>query len=486
MELFIDNMKWPFAACLVLTGIHVYLGIHVVARKVIFVDLALAQIAALGTAVGIVIGGYDVHQNPWTLFGYSFAFACMGALLLTITRTRTDRVPHEAVIGIIYAVAFAAGLLLLSRSATGPMELRHIVEGELLFVKPDKVKLTAGLYAFVGLIHWIFRRPFLALSFRPAEVPESKATLWDFLFYLTFGFVITSSVAIAGVFLVFSYLVIPSVAAMLLAERIRTRLAIGWIGGTLISATGCWLSWESGLPTSALIVVLFGAALAIVGVVRRIVTSTDRPRTLKRMAAVTGLLAAFAAAMLVMSKPLEDPYERAKRGIRGSESAQRITAISTFAKYPDRRDEWLPWVREAAGDPHRDVRAAAFGLLGIDAMVEKLGSDDAGVRTQAVDQLHKLGDPAGAGPLLEAAAREPEADIRIEMAEVALELGDARAIGALLDVIEDESVPAYLKEHPSHALGAHVDRRVDLKEMRAWYEANRERLRYVDGRFVAD
>jgi zinc/manganese transport system permease protein len=471
-------MRWPFAACLVLTGIHVYLGIHVVARKVIFVDLALAQIAALGTAVGILLG-YDAHHDPWELFGYSFAFSCLGALLLTITRPRSLKVPHEAIIGIVYAVAFAAAVVVLSRSPTGPEELRRNLEGNILWVTPAKVKLTAGLYAAIGLIHVAFRRRFLAASFGPGE----PSVGWDFLFYLTFGFVITSSVAMAGVFLVFSYLVIPAVGAMLLADRIGPRLAIGWIGGALISFAGIALSWKSGLPTSPLIVVLLGGALAIVGIVRRIVTSTDRRRTLLRMGAVAGLIGVFAAAVLALSKPEQDPYERAMHLMHGGDNTERIAAMNTLEKFPQRRDQWLPLVAKAADDPNSQVRAAALRLLGVDALIRKLSSTDAAVRADVLEQMEQLppGDPAVTAALLSAAGLEPEVDLRIEMYDALLKRGEPRAIEPLIRILADPAVPEYLRQDAVDHLRAHLPVPVSLTDWggaRQWWESNRERIKF--------
>src|SRR5688572_12264450 len=136
MAAFLESMAWPFAACLVLAGIHVYLGIHVLARKVIFVDLALAQIAALGTVWGVILG-WDVHEDPWPIKGFSLAFCVLGAAVFSATRARRERVPHEAVIGITYAVALAATILLSSDLAHGAEEVRELLTGSILWVRPE-------------------------------------------------------------------------------------------------------------------------------------------------------------------------------------------------------------------------------------------------------------------------------------------------------------------------------------------------------------
>src|SRR5947199_7465277 len=253
-------LLWPFLASLILTGIHAYLGVHVVERGVIFVDLALAQIAALGATTAILIG-MDPHGTGayWMSLGFTF----VGAGIFTFVRSRQKRIPLEAFIGITYAVASAAAIIAMSK-ATGETEhLKDMLVGNILAVSRHEVIKTALLYGAIGLFHYIFRRKFLSISMDPAaaEAQGINVRLWDFLFYASFGFVVTSSVAIAGVLLVFCYLIVPSVGAMLFADKIGTRLAIGWIMGTLVSALGCYLSVYLDLPTGATIVCTFGGIL---------------------------------------------------------------------------------------------------------------------------------------------------------------------------------------------------------------------------------
>jgi len=258
----------PFLASLILTGIHAYLGVHVVERGVIFVDLALAQIAALGATTAILIG-MDPHGTGayWMSLGFTF----VGAGIFTFVRSRQKRIPLEAFIGITYAVASAAAIIAMSK-ATGETEhLKDMLVGNILAVSRHDVLKTALLYGVIGLFHFIFRKKFLAisLSHNSAETqPELNVRLWDFLFYASFGFVVTSSVAIAGVLLVFCYLVVPSVGAMLFADRIGTRLAIGWTMGTLVSALGCYCSVYFDTPTGATIVCTFGAVLVVMAGVK--------------------------------------------------------------------------------------------------------------------------------------------------------------------------------------------------------------------------
>ena len=252
----------PFLASLILTGIHAYLGVHVVERGVIFVDLALAQIAALGATVAILIG-MDVHRGG--AYWVSLAFTFLGAAIFSLARTRRGHIPQEAFIGIAYAVASAAAIVMMSK-ATGETEhLKDMLVGNILAVSYHDVEKTAALYGVIGLFHYIFRKKFLLISTNAAEAERQgiRIRLWDFLFYASFGLVVTSSVSIAGVLLVFCYLVVPSVGAMLFAERIGTRLAIGWSMGTIVSALGVYLSVVLDLPTGATIVCTFGAVLVV-------------------------------------------------------------------------------------------------------------------------------------------------------------------------------------------------------------------------------
>jgi zinc/manganese transport system permease protein len=259
----------PFIASLILTGIHAYLGVHVVERGVIFVDLALAQIAALGATIAILIG-MDPHGTGayWLSLGFTF----IGALIFSFVRSRHKRIPLEAFIGITYAVASAAAIIAMSK-ATGETEhLKDMLVGNILAVSRHDVLKTALLYGAIGAFHFIFRRRFLAISLHHDNGVDLgfNVRLWDFLFYASFGFVVTSSVAIAGVLLVFCYLVVPSVGAMLFADRIGTRLAIGWTMGTLVSALGCWFSVQFDTPTGATIVCTFGAVLVCMAVARSV------------------------------------------------------------------------------------------------------------------------------------------------------------------------------------------------------------------------
>lgn len=271
MSEFLHIMIWPFLACLVLTGIHAYLGLHVIERQVIFVDLALAQIAALGANSALLWGlACDGAASYWLSLGFTVA----GAAIFSLTRFRHQRVPQEAVIGIVYAVSAALLILILSRSGEGDEHIRHALVGNVLLVTPAEIAKILVIYAAVGLFHYIYRDKFILISRNPdlAYAKGWNVRLWDFLFYATFGIVVTSSVQIAGVFVVFSFLIVPAVAAMLYCTSVHSRLLFGWACGVVASLLGMTVSYVWDFPTGASVVCAFGAVLAALALLRRRLT----------------------------------------------------------------------------------------------------------------------------------------------------------------------------------------------------------------------
>jgi len=254
----------PFLACLVLTAIHVYLGLHVLARGVIFVDLALAQVAALGVTIAF-LAGHAIQSEA--AYWYALAFTLGGAALFAASRTRRAPVPQEAIIGIVYAVSAAAAVLVVDRAPQGGEHIKQILVGSILTVTPAEVGTLALLYAPIGVLHWLVRRPLLEISFDPEGAGARRAVrAWDFIFYASFGVVVTSSVRLAGVLLVFAYLIVPATAAAALARSARGRLLVGWALGLLVSVAGLVASWTWDLPTGATVVVTFGVLVAAVAV----------------------------------------------------------------------------------------------------------------------------------------------------------------------------------------------------------------------------
>lgn len=266
----LEFMFLPFIACLILTGIHAYLGIHVIEREVIFVDLALAQIAALGAIIAFLFG-MELHSTTAYIFSLGFTF--IGASVFSLTRLKERKVPQEAIIGIVYAVSAAAAILALNRAPSEAEHIKYMLVGNIIFVQLPEIIKMAILYAIIGLFHFVYRKKFLLISLAPDEAQKQKipVRMWDFLFYASFGIVVTSSVEIAGVLLVFSYLIVPAVCAILLSNKLKTRLLLGWVLGSLTSLVGLYLSVALDFPTGATIVCTFGILVLGVLILQRII-----------------------------------------------------------------------------------------------------------------------------------------------------------------------------------------------------------------------
>ena len=259
-------MKWPLAACLLFPPLLVYLGLHVVKREVIFVDLALAQVATLGTCVALLMGYH--FEDPLT-FWISLGVTFIGAAFFSWSRSaKKTGVPQEAIIGITFVVAAAGVILLLSRIAGGKEELEHLLTGDILNVQASDVGQRALIFAGLGAFYAVFHKRFVLISSDPekAFADGVKVRLWDFLFYAAFALVVVSFVRVAGVLLTFAYLIVPAVCGTMLATEWVRRLTIGWVVATVASLLGLWASYQFDLPTGAAIVCAAGFILALVGI----------------------------------------------------------------------------------------------------------------------------------------------------------------------------------------------------------------------------
>ncbi len=266
MSAALELMVWPILTCAVLTGIHVYFGSHVIRRGVIFVDLSLAQVAAFGSTVAFLLGiGLDSNES----YFLSLGFALIGAFIFALARNRERDIPQEAVIGIVYAVATAATVLAVARQPEGAEHIKALLVGSILTVTPAILVKTAIIYAVIGWLHWLWRRPLWAITDDPRQARRDglPIRLWDFLFYGTFAVVVTSSVKIVGVLLVFSLLVVPGAAAILILNGRVGRLIFGWAFGLVVCVIGMVISFYADLPPGATIVTAFGVALVLTWVV---------------------------------------------------------------------------------------------------------------------------------------------------------------------------------------------------------------------------
>ena len=278
-----DIMAPAFFECLILVGIHSYLGLHVLRRKVIFVDLALAQIAALGTTVGFLFG---VMPGTTGAYWFSLAFAFIGAAVFSISRYRNEKIPQEAIIGLTYAIAASIAILVIDKAPHGAEHIKEILTGSILWVKWSTILKAAIVYSIVGIFHFIYRDKFILISEHPEEAYKRGMSVrfWDFLFYVSFGVVITHSVGTAGVLLVFVFLVVPAVASMLITDVLWKQLVIGWTLGVFVSVIGLYISYVADLPSGPTVVAFYGVMLIVIAIILYLVRAESRSRAMMKIA----------------------------------------------------------------------------------------------------------------------------------------------------------------------------------------------------------
>lgn len=393
----ITEWQWmvaPLLACLILSVTLVYLGIHVLSRKVIFVDLALAQIAALGATYATVLG-YDANLSADSLAVtlFSLAFTFVGAGLFAIARMRKEKVPQEAFIGIVYAAASAAAILILSKSPTGGEELRHMLVGDILLVSMPTIVSDAILFSLVAVFHILFRRQFFAISI-DAEAAQSRGIsvrLWDLLFYMTFGVLVTRSVSIAGVLLVFSYLIIPAVIAQIWRDTIMGRLIFGWLVALLASGVGILWSFYSDYPTGPAVVMTLASCLIVSGACYYILNSEARLRS----ALNVGFMILFGVLF--------------------------FGTLSHFRK--------------------AETSQASAGLSAADLLLSELQHDDTAGQLDAISHLGDMNDPRIVPALTEVLSRSSNEQVVEAISEALTKRKDSRALPGLKTALKKDYDP---------------------------------------------
>ncbi|TMA09434.1 MAG: hypothetical protein E6J89_12965 [Deltaproteobacteria bacterium] len=470
------ELKWmlvPFLACLVLSINHVYLGIHVIARKVIFVDLALAQIAALGATYALILG-YDPNTEPLQVSLFSLVFTFVGAGAFAVARMRRERVPQEAFIGIIYAVASAAAILILSKSPTGGEELKHMLVGDVLLVSLPAVVEMAVLYGIIGIFHVIFRKKFLAISLdlEAAEASGINVRLWDVLFYMSFGVVIVKSVAIVGVLLVFSYLVVPAVIAQMFSDTVMGRLLLGWLLAIAASVLGIIWSFYSDYPTGPAVVVMLGLFLVFFSVVYYLQHAPVRARAVANVAGIAAFAILFFFALSYFKKtgpsvlaskaaPVDMLLEEVKRG----EEVHQLDAVTHLAEMRD------PNIVPALTDLLSRTRSQQV----VEATVEA---------------LRKQKDPR-AVPFLRRAAQEEHDDfLKLSIAKAQLALGDPQGFATLIQVLKSDGASLarqeaseLLEKQSGSRFGYQIDKTVTenkpaLQKIDGWWKREGSKLNW--------
>jgi len=391
----------PSAAAFILVATHTYLGLHVISRNVFFVDLALAQVAALGSTVAFL---YGFELGDSVTYYVSLLFAVGGAWFFSVARLPDNRVPQEAIIGLTFAVASAGAILLSAENPHGAEHLRDIMAGSILVVSAKEVIQAACLYGAIGVFHWVFRRPLLEVSFdrEGAEQRGLRVRWWDFLFYLSFAIVITSSVRIAGVLLVFILLIAPAVCGAMFATGIRARLVVGWGCGILATIGGLMLSSRMDWPPAPAISCIFAAILIGSAVIDSVRRSARKGFALARFA---GAAVALCAVGFGLAAFLRSDLASHRLGL---EVEQEAAAASGHTH----------------GSPEHEHGGSRQDLIGA------LSDEHANVRASAAEQLGRLGDPAVL-PQLSQALQDPADAVKEKAAAALGMLGRAEAAAAL-------------------------------------------------------
>ena len=431
------DLQWmvpPLAMCLVLTGIHGYLGIHVLSRKVIFVDLALAQIAALGSTVAVLLGYDPEHGDATTVYLFSLGFTFVGAAVFALTRMRHEKVPQEAFIGIVYATASALALVLLARSPGESEHIKEMLVGNILLTTWPSIGKTAAVYAGIGAFHFIFRKQFLEISAdaEGAAARGRRVALWDFLFYASFGLVITVSVAIAGVLLVFTFLVVPGAVAFMFSDRLSVRIALAWSMSTACSAAGMLVSYFGDLPTGPSVVVCFAGVLLAAALFYYVRGAPRRMVALGRVGGGLALVALLFFGLRMFGKEAEahdhtSEFESLAAAVSSSDEGTQIEAIHHLGELKD---------------PHA-----------IPVLIQALdGAPSERVAEHIIQILPSFGDVAdGAAASVETfAGKSDDPFIQLEAAETLLRLKKASGFDIIGKVLEDE--PPLLVEQKAGAL----------------------------------
>ena len=312
-----------FCECLVLVGIHSYLGIHVIKRKVIFVDLAFAQIAALGTLIAFLFG---IPPHTPASFGFAVCLCAIGAAVFSLCRFRRSRIPQEAIIGLVYAIAAATAILFIDKAPHGAEHLKEILTGSILWVQWDAVLTAAAVYAGVGLFHYRFRKPFLLISEDPDAAWDAglNVRFWDFLFYLSFGIVITLSVDVAGVLIVFVFLVAPAILAMAITDRLGHQLLIGWALGVVVTTLGLFLAYVRDLSTGPAVIATYGVVMVLVATVLHVVRAPRRRVASRNVGLATLAFAAALAGLYGAGTWLGRSFRDDRAGVTDTAAPSRI------------------------------------------------------------------------------------------------------------------------------------------------------------------
>jgi zinc/manganese transport system permease protein len=492
---------YPSLAALILVGTHTYLGLHVISRNVFFVDLALAQVAALGSTVAYLYG-FEM-ADPVTYL-VSLLFAIGGAWFFSVAKVRENRVPQEAIIGLAFAVASAGAILLSSENPHGAEHLRDIMAGSILVVSPGEVTHAAIYYGVIGVFHWVFRRQFLMVSMDREAALQKGMNLqgWDFLFYLSFAIVITSSVRIAGVLLVFILLIAPAVCGAMFATRVRSRLLIGWGCGLLATIGGLVMSARMDWPPAPAISCVFAAILIGSGVVGNIALA---PKKQQSLAKFTGIfLAIIALGFGLRSFLRSDLAWSWKAKEEGAPSPKEVKNGGSGDVHSHGPPEHAMGTTKSdlvasLNDEHDNVRAKAAEGLGrlkdpstVPSLVQALNDPSTAVKEKAAEALGLIGRPEAQKPLEKALGVKNEDEwVTLQEATALARCGGPRGVTELLRLAQDGDAKVVRNQALKAALA--LTGRPDIKdpggpeaknaltEFRSWWKDAESRVRWDPG-----
>jgi zinc/manganese transport system permease protein len=488
-----EHAPWwlfPSLAAIILVGTHTYLGLHVISRNVFFVDLALAQVAALGSTVAYLYG-FEM-SDPLTYF-VSLLFAIGGAWFFSVARVRENRVPQEAIIGLAFAIASAGAILLSAENPHGAEHLRDIMAGSILVVSPSEVVHAAVYYGVIGLFHWFFRKQFLLVSMdRDGAAKQGmRVQLWDFLFYLSFAVVITSSVRIAGVLLVFILLVAPAVCGAMFAHGIRNRLLIGWGCGLLATIGGLVMSAHMDWPPAPAISCVFAMILVGSGVVGSIVFAEKKGAKIAKFAGIAGALVllgiglrTFLSSDFAWSFKAKDEHHAGTNGALGKDSDKDHTHGKPEHATGGTKGDLLA----ALQDEHDNVRAKAAAELGklkdpsvVPNLIQALKDPSTAVKEKAAEALGNVGRPEAKDALeVSLGVKNEDEWVNLQEARALARCGGPKGVTALLRMAEEGDAKVVRAQAFAAALALagrpavkdpdSAEGKAALKDLAAWWK----------------
>ena len=265
----IQILGLPFLACVLMSSILGYLGTHVLKREVIFIDIALAQIAAVGSIAAHT--AFEAHGDSLTAYLCSFGCVLLVAGFYAFVRSRIIQISLEAVIGISYAIAAAAALFLVGIAPGGHMHIQHILSGSVLWTNWNQIITSLVVFSVVGVCFYLIRKPIAEISnsYHKDTAISLRVVVWDFIFYVLLGVVIILSVQIAGVVVVFAYLIIPATISVTLVSRLGLQITIIWASVVLASLGGLLFAYYLDFSIGPAIALFLGCELVITSLIAR-------------------------------------------------------------------------------------------------------------------------------------------------------------------------------------------------------------------------